>query len=162
MHLKSSIWGPHFWFFLHTISLKYPLFPNKITKKKYYDLIMNLPLFIPDEEIGNKFCKLLDEYPIIPYLDSRESFVKWVHFIHNIINKQLNKPILKYEDFFNDYYENYKEELISQNQNQNQNQNHNQNKRYINFTKYKKYSKYYVYVIILLIIIIIILYLHRQ
>ena len=42
-----TIWGPHYWFFLHTISHTYPLYPNEVTKKKYYDLIQNMPLFIP-------------------------------------------------------------------------------------------------------------------
>ena len=25
----------------------------------------------------------LDQYPVTPYLDSRESFIKWMYFIHN-------------------------------------------------------------------------------
>ena len=37
--LDPKIWGPHYWFVLHTISLTYPDIPNETTKKKYYDLV---------------------------------------------------------------------------------------------------------------------------
>ena len=87
MTLHPSVWGPHYWFTLHTIAIAYPQYPNEVTKKKYYDFIQNLPLFIPIENIGNTFSKMLDKYPVTPYLDSRDSFMKWVHFIHNKIKR---------------------------------------------------------------------------
>ena len=102
------IWGPHYWFVLYTIALSYPLNVNESTKKKYYDFITNLPLFIPIPDIGNTFSKFLDSYPVTPYLDSRESFVKWVYFIHNKINIYLGKPEITYYDAMNNYYEHYK------------------------------------------------------
>ena len=113
MTLDPTIWGPHYWFFLMTIAVSYPKKANSVLKKKYYDFIMNLPLFIPDDNMGNKFSKLLDKYPVEPYLDSRESFIKWVHFIHNKINKQLGKEEMLYMDAMNAYYSEYKpKELI--------------------------------------------------
>ena len=92
MDFEPEVWGPHYWFFLHTIAESYPLYPNETTKKKYYELINNFPLFIPVEEIGNKFSVVLDKYPVSPYLDNRDSFVRWVHFIHNKYNVMLGKP----------------------------------------------------------------------
>jgi hypothetical protein len=86
MKFDPAVWGPHYWFFLHSVAESYPISPNQVTKRKYYDLIINFPLFIPDEQIGNKFSQFLDKYPVTPYLDSRDSFVRWVHFIHNKIN----------------------------------------------------------------------------
>jgi hypothetical protein len=88
---KPDVWGPHYWFFLHTIAESYPITPNSITKKKYYDLIQNMPLFIPVVEMGDKFSEFLDRYPVTPYLDNRDSFVRWVHFIHNKFNILLGK-----------------------------------------------------------------------
>lgn len=107
-NLDPKIWGPKYWFFLHTISLCYPNYPNAITKKKYYEFIQNLPLFLPIEEIASNFSKLLDKYPIQPYLDNKESFIKWVWFIHNKINEQLEKPVISLNDFYIKYYQNYK------------------------------------------------------
>lgn len=98
MNLDPEIWGPHYWFFIHTIAYSYPAHPNAITKRKYYDFIQNLPLFIPNEEIGNKFSRLLDKYPVSPYLDKRESFLRWVNFIHNKVNYNQGKEEVSFED----------------------------------------------------------------
>ena len=106
--LNQDVWGPHYWFFLETISLHYPLQPNDVSKKKYYDFIQNLPLFIPNPEIGNKFSKLIDTFPVTPYLDSRISFMKWINFIHNKINKDLQKPEMDLYKSLEKYYEQYK------------------------------------------------------
>jgi hypothetical protein len=92
-----AVWGPHFWFFLQTIAMTYPLRPNEAAKKKYYDLITNFPLFIPDSQLGNRFSSLLDQFPVTPYLDSRESFMRWVNFIHNRVNVRLGKPEVGFE-----------------------------------------------------------------
>ncbi|MHA1988990.1 MAG: FAD-linked sulfhydryl oxidase [Promethearchaeota archaeon] len=108
MIFDPSVWGPHYWFTLHTIAMCYPLHPNEVTKKKYYDFIQNLPLFIPIQQIGDGFSKFLDKYPVTPYLDSRESFMKWMHFIHNKINNSLKLPELTMEEATHQYYELYK------------------------------------------------------
>jgi|UniRef100_A0A6C0CXG0 hypothetical protein len=108
MVLDPKVWGPHYWFFLHTISMSYPLRPNSVTKKKYYEFIQNLPLFIPVESIASDFSKLLDQYPITPYLDSRDAFIRWVWFIHNKINEKLEKNKISLNKFYELYYEEYK------------------------------------------------------
>ena len=110
MELQPHIWGPHYWFFLHTTAFNYPVIPNAITKKKFYELIMNLPLFIPHSKSSNDFCKLLDDYPVKPYLDSRKDLIKWVHFIHNRLNEKLNLPQKDYAKFEKEYFSQYKEE----------------------------------------------------
>lgn len=107
MSLNPKVWGPHYWFVLHTIALTYPLKPNETVKKKYYDFIENLPLFIPIENIGNYFSELLDKYPVTPYLDSRESFIKWVYFIHNRVNKSLGYEELTLSESLEKYYKLY-------------------------------------------------------
>ena len=108
LQLDPSVWGPHFWFFLHTLAISYPHHPNAVTKKKYYELIQNLPVFIPVDAIGSDFLKLLDEYPVAAYLDNRDSFIKWMHFIHNKINEKLEKPKISLHEFYFRYYEEYK------------------------------------------------------
>ena len=106
--LDPKIWGPHYWFFLHTIAMSYPVHPNAVTKKKYYDFVQNIPLFIPVESMAGEFSKLLDQYPVQPYLDNKESFIRWMWFIHNKINKKLEKPQISLNDFYVKYYEEYK------------------------------------------------------
>jgi len=104
-----SIWGPHYWFFLDTVAMTYPKHPNAITKKIYYDLIQHFHLFIPVKEHSKNFNELLSNYPVTSYLDDRESFIRWVHFIHNKINTKLQKPTFAYNSFYTNYYNKYQE-----------------------------------------------------
>jgi len=108
MNFDPIVWGPHFWFFLHTIAHSYPTTPNEVTKRKYYDMIQNMPLFIPVSDIGDRFSNLLDKYPVSPYLGSRESFVRWVHFIHNKVNVILGKDEMSLLESIDAYFANYK------------------------------------------------------
>jgi hypothetical protein len=135
------IWGPHYWFVLYTIALSYPLHINECTKKKYYDFITNLPLFLPVPDIGGVFSKFLDAYPVTPYLDSRESLSKWVHFIHNKINSYLGKPELTYYDALNKYYEHYKLKEIKKNDE-------------------RKNKEKYIFGALIIVIILVIIYLY--
>ena len=92
--------------------MTYPIRPNAVTKKKYYEFIQNLPIFIPVENMSGEFSKLLDKYPVTPYLDSQAAFVKWVHFIHNKINVALEKPELSMDEAMIKYYELYKPKAV--------------------------------------------------
>jgi hypothetical protein len=143
MALDPKVWGPFYWFVLHTIALTYPLNPNEVTKKKYYDFIQNLPLFLPIPEIGNTFSKILDDYPVTPYLDSRPSFIKWMHFIHNKINVSLDKPELTMEDAMVQYYEHYKPKAIKE-------------------KEHRRRREKYVFLGVVLIIALITLYLYKK
>ena len=77
--------------FLHSIGFTYPELPTDGEKKKYYNLITSLPTFIPNNGVASNFQNLIDDYPVSSYLNSKESFLKWIHFIHNKINKQIEK-----------------------------------------------------------------------
>ena len=105
--LNPEIWGKWYWGFLHTIAISYPSYPNAVTKKKYYELIQNFHIFLPIEHISTHFSKLIETYPVAPYLDTRETFIKWVHFIHNKINEKMEKPTISLHDFYIQYYQNY-------------------------------------------------------
>jgi hypothetical protein len=108
MNFNPEIWGPYYWFFLHTVAESYPMHPNEVTKRKYYDLIQNIPMFIPNDDISEKFSRMLDKYPVTPYLDNRDSFVRWVHFMHNKINNKLGKQEISLPNALEKYREQYK------------------------------------------------------
>ena len=96
--MDPAVWGPHYWFFLHSVALHYPKLPTATTKKIHYRLIHNFHEFIPHREIAATFVTLLAKYPVAPYLDSRTQFVRWVHFIHNKINEKTLKPTITLEE----------------------------------------------------------------
>jgi hypothetical protein len=110
--LSPVVWGPPLWHTLFTFALAYPLHPNTVTKRKYYDFIQNLPVFLPNSEIRNSFAQLLEEFPIQPYLSSRNSFVQWVHFIHNRLNKKLGKKEITMNEALDKYYSQYRTPVI--------------------------------------------------
>ena len=137
MKLDSKIWGPHYWFFLHTAAMSYPVTPNDTVKKKFYEFIQNFPLFIPDPKISASFTTILDTYPVSPYLDSKDSLVRWTHFIHNKDNKKLEKDVISLEEFYTSYYKQY--ETTSEKQ--------------IQYMKTKKHVTYAIVVVSLLVLI---------
>ena len=57
--------------------------------------------------MGNAFSELLDLYPVTPYLDSRESLIKWMYFIHNKINVKLNLPEKTMAESLQEYHKLY-------------------------------------------------------
>ena len=136
MILSPRIWGPHYWFFLHTSAMAYPIKPNTVIKKKFYEFIQNFSLFIPDKKISVSFSKLIDKYPVSPYLDSRDSCIRQTHFIHNKVNRKLEKPQISISKFYAEYYKSY-EPVNIQN------------------IKWKKMKKHIVYAFVLIIFIII-------
>lgn len=96
--MDSDVWGPHYWFFLHSVAFNYPRNPTAIDRKIHYRLIQHFPEFIPDLDSSNRFRKLLDLYPVAPYLDTKESLVVWTNALHNRINELLDKPTMSLEE----------------------------------------------------------------
>ena len=106
--LSAKVWGPWYWGFLHTASMAYPRNPNAVTQKKYYDLVQNFHVFIPVESMSTEFQRLTQKYPVTPYLDKKESLVRYFHFLHNKMNERLEKPKKSLHEFYESYYEKYK------------------------------------------------------
>lgn len=102
--MYPEVWGPKYWFFLHTISFVYPINPSESDKKKYYELIHNLDMFIPDQDTREHYAELILECPIQPYLTNRQSLVTWMHFIHNKINLRLGLREINMDDFSKGYW----------------------------------------------------------
>tara|TARA_B100000927_G_C16467890_1_gene470415 strand:+ start:2516 stop:2953 length:438 start_codon:yes stop_codon:yes gene_type:complete len=145
MLLDPNVWGPNYWFFLHTIAITYPLNPTVKTKKIYYNFIHNFYQFIPDKEYSKNFIKILDDYPLTPYLDSRESFIRWVHFIHNKINTLYGSKNYEFtlEESMQEYYKKY-EPLIDYKK------------------KIKRLKQYFILTIIIMLAVCIIVLLYNK
>ena len=143
MKLDPNIWGPRYWFFLHTAAMSYPIKPNDTIRKKFYDFIHNFPILMLDPKIASSFSDLLEKYPVSPYLDSKDSLVRWTHFIHNKINKKLEKDQISLGKFYTEYYKQY--ETVSEKQ-----------------VEYVKTKRHIVYAALIVFIGIIIFIVSRQ
>jgi hypothetical protein len=107
MKLDPAIWGPHYWFFLHTLAFCYPIKPSDPIKKRYYELLQNFDLYIPHPQVASYYRYLLHIYPLKPYLDKKEDLVKWVWHLHNKVNDKMEKKRVTLEEFYESYHKKY-------------------------------------------------------
>ena len=99
MQLGPNIWGPHLWKALHIISLGYPNEPNEEQKKNYRTFFENFYQVLPCSICSNNYKKNLKELPITnDTMKNQQNLVKWVIDVHNIVNKELGKPVIEYDD----------------------------------------------------------------
>ena len=87
----ASVWGPHYWFFLHTMAFHYPTDPNTAAKKEVYRLIESFSIFMP--AFKDVWAAALADIPVAGYLDNRDNLVQWTLLVHNWVNRRLQKPI---------------------------------------------------------------------
>lgn len=93
--MDSKIWGPKAWFFLHAITLNYPINPSNVDKENYKNFFISLGNVLPCEICQVNYKNHLEELCINDYLNTRKDLVNWFIKIHNLVNKELNKPILQ-------------------------------------------------------------------
>jgi hypothetical protein len=95
--MKTSIWGPSAWKFLHAITFAYPEEPSEEHKEAVKQLFHSLKLLLPCGDCCSHYCHSVDADRIEPHLKSRETLSKWLHEFHNKVNARLNKPQYSYE-----------------------------------------------------------------
>lgn len=89
--------------FLKIACFNYSHTPNSILKKKYYDLISNIPIYYPESEFSSQFLHLLNTNPINTFLDSKKDLLRWLHYIENNILKTNGKPTQNYDSWVANY-----------------------------------------------------------
>jgi len=105
--MNPEIWGPHAWFFLHTITLSYPENPSETDKKQMYDFFMSLSNIIPCLNCMKHFKAHLNKYPITPFLDNRQLLVSWLVMLHNMVNVSIKKPTMTVDEVMDMYEKRY-------------------------------------------------------
>jgi hypothetical protein len=88
----TTVWGPPMWHYLHTMSFNYPVHPTAADKRNYRAFMLGLQHVLPC-----KYCRinLKNNYKNHPlracHLASRDAFSRYVHELHEIVNKLLGK-----------------------------------------------------------------------
>ena len=99
MQLGPNIWGPHLWKALHMISIGYPNEPNEEQKQNYRSFFETFYQVIPCSICSNNYKNHLKELPITnDTMKNKQNLANWVIDIHNIVNKELGKPIIEHDD----------------------------------------------------------------
>jgi hypothetical protein len=94
MHMEPKIWGRYLWTSIHVIALGYPDNPSEQDKKDFKEFFANLWKTIPCQRCAENYKKHLNELPIDNALESNTTLFKWTVDLHNIVNKELHKPII--------------------------------------------------------------------
>jgi len=105
--MNPQIWGPHAWFFLHTITLSYPENPSETDKKQMYDFFMSLSNILPCLNCMRHFKNHMNKYPITPFLDNRKLLVSWLVMLHNMVNVSTKKPTMTVDEVMELYKRHY-------------------------------------------------------
>lgn len=113
--IKTSFWGPHAWSFLFSsIAGSYPITVDPRNQdhtkivKAYQNMLNSLQYTLPCLYCRQSYMKFIKELPMVEYLHSRKSMMKWLYLIHDKVNLKL----IKQE---RECYESEKTKLIQKN-----------------------------------------------
>lgn len=101
--MDPKIWGPHAWFFLHTVTFSYSDNPTQTDRYEMKSFFNNFSNIIPCIVCKSHFKQNMEKYPIENFLDSRDDLVNWLINLHNIVNIKLGKPIYNNLEIINQY-----------------------------------------------------------
>ena len=103
--MKNSQWGPSAWLFLHSVSFQYPENPTDQDKNNYKIFFESLQNILPCPNCREHYQKNIQENPM--NLESRESLIKWVIDLHNLVNQKNSKKEYSYDEVKDLYQSKY-------------------------------------------------------
>jgi hypothetical protein len=107
--MVSSVWGPPFWHYLHTMSFNYPVEPTMQDKKHYRNFILSLKYVLPCRFCRQNIRTNFKHLPLtMDQMKNRDTFSRYVYDLHELVNKMLKKESgLSYADV-RERYENFR------------------------------------------------------
>ena len=103
--MDTTVWGPPFWFTLHTISINYPDKPDYVEKQQHLLFFESLKKILPCTICREHYKDFLKKKPLSPYLDSKKALMRWVLDCHNNVNKINGEKTWTFEEM-KKYYDN--------------------------------------------------------
>jgi len=110
--MNSNIWGHHAWHFIHAVSFNYPIRPTQQDRENYYEIFHSLSYVLPCGACQEAYRRKLQKLNILDHLNSRELLIEFVIKLHNLVNKDLNKPLFSKQkaiEIYTDLYSPNKE-----------------------------------------------------
>ena len=107
--MNQNVWGPHLWFFLHTLTFNYPFQPTDEKKQSTKAFFYDLQHMLPCSYCRGNYKRNLKETPI--QLDSRKEMVYWLIDLHNEVNGQTGKKSMSYDQVIKLYEGAYQKAL---------------------------------------------------
>jgi hypothetical protein len=93
-------WGGDYWRVAHSVTFQYSESNPSDTEKQIVQAFFQVfPDILPCWRCGSHFREHIQESPLTDaVLQNRESLSRWLHAIHNKVNRGLRKPEISYED----------------------------------------------------------------
>ena len=97
--MSPDFWGCSAWRFLHYITLAYPHNPTIEDKQNCTLFIYLLKDILPCKMCRDNFSKNIQNFPLTEEaLKSKKNLVIWMIDFHNVVNKEIGKPELSYNE----------------------------------------------------------------
>ena len=116
-NISPALWGNHGWSFLHYVTLSYPDNPDQETIETFRDFFINrIWKVLPCEKCRYNYKRHLTDLPLTDdILKCRDKFIYWLVDMHNIVNEEIGKRKISYDEFNEIYTNNKKEEVKTKN-----------------------------------------------
>lgn len=95
--MKPQIWGRHFWTTIHLIALGYPDVPTIEDQQTYRDFFNMFGRILPCYKCSVNYVRHVSEMPIDTYLKNPQTLFNWTVSLHNVVNRELGKPVWNVE-----------------------------------------------------------------
>jgi hypothetical protein len=96
MGFNPKMWGSRAWHFIHFVALAYPENPTQEIRDKYYEFYKSIGNVLPCPACAENYRAKFDYIP--PDLENSEKLFQWTVDIHNLVNRENQKPELSYEE----------------------------------------------------------------
>jgi hypothetical protein len=97
MGLVPTHWGPFVWGSIHLICIGAPSVLDATAQENYRAFFNMLPNVIPCETCSVHLRQNLKTLPVDAHLATNKELFAWSVALHNLVNKQLNKPIMSFD-----------------------------------------------------------------
>jgi len=95
--MSPAVWGPIFWSTIHIVTIGYPDSPSQDEQRSAVAFFESLKAVIPCPICREHYAMNLAKLPV--RAESRASLVRWAFTIHNMVNEQLEKRPITFDEF---------------------------------------------------------------
>ena len=97
--MGPAVWGPIFWMTMHIVTLGYPHLPTEEEQKAAINFFESLQYMIPCPICKEHYKANLEKLPVRDVVADKQTLIRWLFNMHNLINTQLGKSEITWQEF---------------------------------------------------------------
>jgi len=126
--MNQNVWGPHTWFFLHSVTFNYSFKPTVEDKTHINQFFKEIEDILPCSICRGHYKQHLKKKPI--QNGSRKELAYWLVDLHNIVNIQEHKPTMSYQAVLDMYSRAYSKKILLEDPNEKSGESHQEFSRH--------------------------------